>query len=194
VTTARPGPRVAAAQSSVRRTLPPLSPPPQRRSRFGQGFLLLAGMLVIVGGLAALVLVTAGSDNGQRSSTGTATSNAPGSTRAKSGFDAAKVTVSVLNGTATNELAHTIAARLARAGYKEGTIATAANQTETTTKVAYLPGSTNRADALHVASALKLSRSSVEPIDQSTQQVACPSSAACTANVVVTVGADLANS
>ena len=87
-----------------------------------------------------------------------------------------------------------VASRLGRAGYKEGTIATAANQTESNTRVAYLPGTTNRKDALHVASALKLSSASVQPIDQSTQQVACPPPAACTANVVVTVGADLANS
>jgi hypothetical protein len=43
-----------------------------------------------------------------------------------------------------------------------------------------------------VATALNLGPSSVQPIDQSTQQVACPPPAPCTANVVVTVGADLA--
>jgi hypothetical protein len=32
----------------------------------------------------------------------------------------------------------------------------------------------------------------VQPIDQSTEQVACGGSSSCTANVVVTVGADLA--
>jgi hypothetical protein len=70
-------------------------------------------------------------------------------------------------------------------------VATAANQTETTTMVAYLPG--YRADAMRVAAALKLSAASVQPISQTAQAVACPPPAACTANVVVTVGADLAS-
>jgi hypothetical protein len=58
--------------------------------------------------------------------------------------------------------------------------------------VAYLPGPKNRADALHVATALNLRPTAVQPIDQGTRQVACPAPGACTANVVVTVGADLA--
>ena len=124
------------------------------------------------------------------------TTNAPTTSRTKAAtkFNPASVTVSVLNGTATNQLAHRVAATLAGVGYKQGMVATAANQIETTTIVSYLPGSTNRTDALHVASALKLGVTSVHPIDQSTRQVACPPPAACSANVVVTVGADLANS
>jgi hypothetical protein len=102
------------------------------------------------------------------------------------------VTVAVLNGTSTNELAHRVAAKLAAGGYKQGAVATASNQTQTATVVAYLPGAANRTDATHVASALKLGPGSVQQIDQSTQQVACPPPSACTANVVVTVGADLA--
>jgi hypothetical protein len=121
-------------------------------------------------------------------------SNAPGAAHARtaSAFKPSSVTVAVLNGTAINELAHRIAARLAAVGYKHGMIATAANQTETATAVAYLAGSKNRADALHVASALGLRRTAVEPVDQSTLQVACPAPSACTANVIVTVGSDLA--
>ena len=104
------------------------------------------------------------------------------------------MTVAVLNGTSTNQLAHTIGAKLVALGYKEGTLATAANQSQPTTIVAYFPGAKDRADALHVAASLKLNPSSVQPIDTPTQQVACPSTTPCTANVVVTVGADLANS
>ena len=100
--------------------------------------------------------------------------------------------MAVLNGTSTNQLAHHIGNKLAASGYKQGTIATAANQTEPATVVAYLPGATNRKDAQHVAAALGLHQSAVRPVDTSTLQVACPASASCTANVVVTVGADLA--
>jgi hypothetical protein len=100
------------------------------------------------------------------------------------------VTVAVLNGTATNELAHRVAAKLSAVGYKQGAVATAANQTQSATVVAYLPGFRN--DALHVATALKLGPASVQPIDSSTQAVACPQPSPCTARVVVTVGADLA--
>jgi hypothetical protein len=46
--------------------------------------------------------------------------------------------------------------------------------------------------ALAVAAALKLGQASVKPIDQTTQQIACPPSSACTSAVVVTVGHDLA--
>jgi hypothetical protein len=100
--------------------------------------------------------------------------------------------VAVLNGTSTNQLAHHIGARLAASGYKQGTIATAANQTEPTTVVGYRAGAANREDAMHVAAALGLHTSAVRPVDQSSLQVACPASTSCTANVVVTVGADLA--
>jgi hypothetical protein len=100
------------------------------------------------------------------------------------------VTVAVLNGTATNNLAHTVAARLAADGYKEGRVATAADQTKVSTTVAYLPG--YRSAAVHVARSLKLGLGSLAPIDPAAQQVACPGAGACPANVVVTVGTDLA--
>ena len=77
---------------------------------------------------------------------------------------------------------------------RKGALATAANQSEPTTIISYFPGAHNRTDALHVAASLKLNPSSVRPIDTSTQQVACQGATPCTANVVVTVGADLANS
>lgn len=140
--------------------------------------------------VVALVLLTS-SNNSSKSSPATQTSNAPAAQRAAA-FSPASVTVSVLNGTATNQLAHHVAAKLATSGYKQGRIATATNQTEPKTTVAYLPGSKNRSDALHVARALDLKPTAVQPIDQTTKQVACPPPGACTANVVVTVGADLA--
>jgi hypothetical protein len=59
--------------------------------------------------------------------------------------------------------------------------------------VAYRPGSADRTDALHVARALGLRRAAVQPIDQSTLQIACPVPSSCAANVVVTTGTDLAS-
>jgi hypothetical protein len=47
-------------------------------------------------------------------------------------------------------------------------------------------------DALAVAKSLKLGPASVQPVDPATQAVACPVSTACTSQVVVTVGTDLA--
>ena len=97
----------------------------------------------------------------------------------------------VLNGTATSGLAHRVALKLTGGGFKQGMVTTATDQTRTTTTVAYLPG--HRRDAQAVAVTLKLSPGSVAAADQNTQAVACPPPAACTATVVVTVGADLAN-
>jgi hypothetical protein len=54
-----------------------------------------------------------------------------------------------------------------------------------------MPG--HKQGALAVAKALGLGSASVQPVDPATQSVACPAPSACTANVVVTLGADLAN-
>lgn len=181
----------SATGAMAPRSLPPLSPsatagaPVGRRIAIGLAGLVLAGLVAV-----ALVILT-----GSTSSTKTAppppTTNAPVASR-PAVFAPSSVIVAVLNGTATNQLAHRVAAKLATSGYREGKVATAANQTVTSTVVAYLPGARNRTDAMHVATALKLKRTAVTPIDQATQQVACPPPTTCTANVVVTVGQDLA--
>jgi hypothetical protein len=177
-----------------RREPPPLRGPAPRRSSAGRRFGLLIGALGIVAVIAVLLIATSGGSSTHTSSQAARTTNAPTGGRSSSGgaFSPSSVTVAVLNGTATNELAHQVAAKLAAVGYKEGAIKTGSNQTESATVVAYLPGAKNRTDAMHVASALRLGAASVQPVDQSTQQVACPPPSACTANVVVTVGADLA--
>ncbi len=141
--------------------------------------------------VAVLVLATSTNSTKSPSGASTQTTNAPVARHAPT-FTPSSVTVAVLNGTATNQLAHRVGAKLASSGYKDGRIATATNQTETATIVAYLPGSRNRIDAMHVATALALKPAAVQPIDQTTRQVACPPPTACGANVVVTVGADLA--
>jgi hypothetical protein len=148
--------------------------------------------LAAAAGVAVLLIATSVGGSNQTASGGASTSNAPTShhRKAASATNPSSVTVSVLNGTPTAGLAHRTATRLTAAGYKQGAIATASDQTRTTTIVAYLPG--HRRDALAVASALKLGTGAVQPVDPSTQAVACPPPSACTAAVVVTVGADLA--
>lgn len=148
---------------------------------------MLLGVLILVGAAAAVVIITSGTGSTPASSP--KASNAPGPTPPS--FVPSQVTVAVLNGTAINQLAHHVADRLAQLGYQKGVIATASNQTVNSTVVAYFPGSSNRADALHVAKALHLKKTAVNPVNQAAQSVACPPPNTCTANVVVTVGSDL---
>jgi hypothetical protein len=106
-------------------------------------------------------------------------------------FKPSTVTVAVLNGTSTAGAAGRWATKLAAAGYKKGAVKNGYDQTRTTTVVAYLPGF--KSDALHVAKSLSLGTGSVQAVDSPTQTIACPQSSSCSANVVVTVGADLAS-
>jgi hypothetical protein len=88
-------------------------------------------------------------------------------------------------------LANRVGVVLSTAGYKDGTITNAPDQNHTSTVVAYLP--TFKREAIAVAKSLKVPAGSVQAIDPNTQAVACPAApAVCTANVVVTVGANLA--
>jgi hypothetical protein len=152
----------------------------------------VAGALIVVAAIAALVIVTQSGGSSTNHTHAASTTNAPTTSHhtAPAPFAPASVTVAVLNGTATNELAHRVAAKLTAQGYKQGNVATASNQAQSATVVAFRSGFRN--DALHVATALKLGPASVQPIDPGTQSVACPPPSPCTANVVVTVGADLA--
>jgi LytR cell envelope-related transcriptional attenuator len=184
--------RPGAPGAPRRPTLPPRSPAPARGGA-GRRLALLAGALIAVAAIAVLVVVTQSGGSNPSHAQAASTTNAPATTHLKASaapFSPASVTVAVLNGTATNELAHRVAAKLTAQGYKQGSVATAPNQAQSATVVAFRPGF--RDDALHVATALKLGPASVQPIDPSTQSVACPPPSACTANVVVTVGADLA--
>jgi hypothetical protein len=185
--------RAGTAPGSRRPPGAPRGPVARGEGGSGRRFALLLGALVAIAAIAALVIITqGGSTGGKPGSAASSTTNAPRTRHghAAAAFNPASVTVAVLNGTATNQLAHTVSAKLSADGYKQGDVATAANQTQTSTVVAFLPGA--RTDALHVATALKLGPASVQPIDSSTQSVACPPPSACTANVVVTVGQDLA--
>lgn len=184
--------RSGGATAATRRpALPPRSPAP-RRSGASRRLALLVGALIAAAAIAALVIITASGGSSSTNPRAAVTTNAPGTSHHATSvaFAPSSVTVAVLNGTATNDLAHRVAAKLTSVGYKQGNVFTASNQTQAATVVAYLPGFRN--DALHVATALKLGPASVQAVDSQTQAVACPPPSACTANVVVTVGADLA--
>jgi hypothetical protein len=200
--TQAPPPRVQmrpqATMPPSRRQPAPVRPQPARNGgspRVGRILLAVLGVVALGGVIVLLVVLTSSNDNNSpTASSQSRTTNAPGTRRRqaqKATVAPSSVTVAVLNGTATAGLAHRVALKLAGSRYKEGTVATATDQTRTTTTVAYLPGF--RRDALAVASSLKLPPSAVAQVDQPTQSVACPPPAACTANVVVTVGSDLAN-
>ena len=166
--------------------------PPQRGGKPSRGRRLLAAAVALVGVAAVVVvllLVTNNSNNNSSGTTASQASNAPRRHRQATTFNTSQVTVAVLNGTATANLAHDIGQKLVGAGYQEGTIATATDQTHSTTIVSYLPNF--KRDALAVAGTLKLKPTAVQPVDASTQAVACPPPSACKANVVVTVGSDL---
>lgn len=181
--------RATPAASAIRR------PPPPRlgaeRKSYRGRFAMLFGALVAVAAVAALLIVTSGGGSQNKPST-PRTTNAAAAHRSRPAavFNPATVTVAVLNGTSTYHLAHNVAARLTAVGFKQGAIETAADQSMTSTIVGYLPS--YRSDALRVASALNLRQSAVRPVDQAAQTVACPPPSRCTANVIVTVGSDLA--
>ncbi len=169
-----------------------LSTPPSRRTTRGRlarfAPAILIALLAAAGVVALLIVTSAGGSS--RKPAASKTTNAP-STRAAAGIAPSAVTVSVLNGTDVFQLAHRVGVKLQRAGYHEAAVATASDQTHTTTIVGYLTG--HRPAAVKVASALGLPATSVQQADQSAQAVACPPPSACAADVIVTVGRDLSN-
>lgn len=189
--TAAPPPRVQGRPGGAPPGRRPAAPARARQPHGGGPNRLLVGGLVAAAVAIVVVLLVILTGGSSPSKTRTATTNAQSSHRVRQAVvNPSTVTVAVLNGTSTPGLAGSIATKLSGKGYKQGTVATASDQTATTTTVAYLPGF--RRDALSVATALKVGAGSVQPVNQTAQAVACPPPAACPANVVVTVGSDLA--
>jgi hypothetical protein len=158
----------------------------------------LAAVAVVAAIVIVLISVTSGSGGSSAQTSSQSSppaSNAPtATTRHKTtpkptAINNANVNVAVLNGTAVFHLADSVAGQLTAAGFKQGTVANAATQTQPSTTVEYVPGDQRQAAA--VARALKLSSSAVQPITTSSQALGCPAGGSC--NVVVTVGADMAN-
>jgi hypothetical protein len=182
-------PPPANAQALTRGSLLLEGLPGQRRRH---SLRILAPIAVAVAVVAAAVVVVVLSTNSPSSHK--AAQHHPASSQmalALRKVTPSSVTVAVLNGTTVNQLAHHTAQRLSGKGFKQGQLATASNQSLRTTTVGYLPG--HRLDALAVAHALKLSAAAVVPVQAASKAVACPGTAPCAADVVVTVGADLAH-
>jgi hypothetical protein len=156
----------------------------------------LAAVAVVAAVVIVLISVTSGGTSAPTtSSSQPPASNAPVTTHhhkttAKpAAVNAASVTVAVLNGTAVYHLADSVATQLTAAGFKQGTVANAATQTQPSSTVEYVPGA--QRDAAAVAKDLKLSSAAVQPMTPDVQALGCPQTGSC--NVVVTVGADLAS-
>jgi LytR cell envelope-related transcriptional attenuator len=148
--------------------------------------LLILGGVVL--GVAVIVLaVSALKGGGKPSSTVTQStithSTAIHKSTAAPASNPSQLSVAVLNGTSTNDLAHHLAADLQQSGYTRAEASSAVPPgTHATTVVQYTPG--HRADGQAVAKALNVTR--VQPIEAST------SSLASRATVVVLAGADQA--
>ncbi len=172
---APPRPPVAAAAAARRPAPASRQYAPVQPARSGPGRLLLIALGVLgLAALVALLLVLTTSGGSTHSAASSPASNALQSHRPAGSVtvNASSVTVAVLNGTASNGLAHRVAQKLTGAGYKEGTVETAPDQTHTSTLVAYMPGF--KRDAQAVAASLKLPAATVQPVDPSSQAVACP--------------------
>jgi LytR cell envelope-related transcriptional attenuator len=210
---ATPAPRVALPRQQQRPPArPPVSPPPSRRNgarssgrRISPVFLVLAAILLAAVVAVVLVFVTGSGSNSSPSgssstSAGASASNASAASKtkgAKQGKTAVTVTpssvnVAVLNGTTTQGLAAKVLGKLTDAGYKGGTTQNATESGLTSTIVGYT-SPTARDDALAVAKSLNLSQSAVRAVSQGDRVKICGSSTtACTTQVIVTLGADLA--
>jgi hypothetical protein len=207
-----PPPRVALPRQQQRPPgRPPVGPPPTRRG--GQGssgrrispvFFVLAGVLAAAVVAVVLIFVT-GSNSSSSSSSSAASAGSASSSqtnaaqRSKNGrqrkaatatVTPSSVTVAVLNGTATNNLAHDVAAKLATAGYKAAGTLNASETGLTSTIVGYTASSA-RNDALAVAKSLDLGPASVQGASQGDRLKVCSSTTTCTTQVIVTAGADL---
>jgi hypothetical protein len=149
---------------------------------------LLAAVAAVVVAVVLVIVLTSGGGSAHKSAHSAASAQMA---LALKKVVPSSVTVAVLNGTTVNELAHRTGRRLTAKGFKEGQLATASNQSLRSTVVGYLPG--HRLAALAVAHALKLTAAAVAPARAASKALACPSSAPCTADVIVTVGSDLAH-
>jgi hypothetical protein len=167
---------------------------------------LIAAVTVLVAAIAvvAVLVLDGGGSNkkqpGTASSQGSATvkhkTKAGGKASAKGAtvkVDPRTVTVAVLNGTTTANLAAAVSDKLSTKGFQQGATGNAANQTMATTIVGYLPGApAAKNDALAVAVALGLKPTAVKPVSTASQSVACSGTPTnCPDQVIVTVGADL---
>jgi hypothetical protein len=200
-----PAPRVALRPSGAppgRPVGPPsrsTGEPPQRR-RVSRVAIALLGALVVAAAVVVLLVVTGASGSSSSSSSTIASQTTAAQragrhrrTPASTVVTPASVTVAVLNGTSTNNLAHDVMAKLTAAGYKPGSTGNSSDNQLTSTIVGFTQPAYRR-DALAVAKSLNLGPASVQGVSQGDRAAACSAApTACPAQVVVTVGADLAS-
>ena len=172
-------PSTVAAGGISRSPRPPAAEPPRKR-RAIVPFLL--GGLVIVG-IVVFAVSSIGGGDGNGSASGVGTETTPATNPAAGSI------VAVLNGTPVSGLAGQVSRELVREGFKAGRVATARDQQQVKTVVAYLPG--HLTDAEGVVQALGIKAAPV-PADDAVQAIACPDPATCNVEVIVTVGSDRA--
>ncbi|MBV8219340.1 MAG: LytR C-terminal domain-containing protein [Solirubrobacterales bacterium] len=170
----------------------------ETRSGVGKLFVVLAALLgvaAVVAGVLVIKNVNSSSSNSKSGSTASAASGRSTASNHRTApvvaVNPATVTVAVLNGTSTNLLASKVSQKLVGKGFQKGPVGNfTAGQTQNSTIVQYMSG--DKRDASAVATALQLRPAAVQPIDQATQQIACPpAQGPCKSAVVVTVGSDL---
>ena len=174
------------------------------RRRVNRGLIAAVTLLVAAIAVVAVLVLDGGSSNKNKSRTAANQTSATAKRKTKSAtkgkakgaivqINPQTVTVAVLNGTTTANLAAAVSDKLSNKGFQQGATGNAANQTMATTTVGYLPGAPGaKNDALAVAVALGLKATAVKPVSTASQSVACSGTPTnCPDQVIVTVGADL---
>lgn len=183
----------------------PIGPPPRRAAPPPRGYQPVQEQAPshrlrrVLGAIAALILVAAIVFVLVKvTSSGTSTKSTVdhhSKTSKVAAFRPGDVTVAVLNGTSVAGLAQSVSDDLKSKGYVQGAITNAAVQTQTNSTVSYVQSS-DKVAAEHVAKALKLKPSAVQRASQSAiESCASPSASgtSCQADVIVTLGTDLAS-
>jgi hypothetical protein len=161
---------------------------------------LIAGLLIAVIAVAAVLVLGHHHSKGTgRAAAVTHTHSSTSTSTTKSGkkqhkavtIDPRTVTVAVMNGTTTANLAADVSQKLAGAGFKQGKTTNFNTQSLTTTTIGYATG--HRPQALAVAKALKVKYSNVKQVTATTQALVCAAGTTCPDQVFVVLGADLAS-
>lgn len=171
--------------------IPPHRQPWYRTPRYL--VLLVAGILILGGAIAAGVTQLAGTDEPSAPASNNAAATGGGGENGNGGGEArstrppvvpAKVTVAVLNGTTVPNLALRVSSEVEKKGFTVGTVANSADQEQQRAEsvVLFAPG--HRREAAAVSHRLGIPQR--QPIDPSSQELAGD------ATVVVIAGADLA--
>ena len=162
----------------------------------------LVALVVIIGGVVAILSSSSSNSTGNGTKTTVAKTKTSSTTGKHKGtkhkgapFVASSVSVAVLNGTSRAGLAADVSTALSGAGYQKGSVTNAASQNDPKTTVYFTSGYKSAAD--HVAKQLKLSDASVKPATQSAIHSCATSptgsTTSCSGNVIVSVGQDRAS-